>query len=160
MKKLFIITTILLASFAAQETKAQVSVRVNIGQQPKWGPRGYNHVDYYYMPDIDAYYCISSRLYTFMSNGRWISSRFLPPAYRNYDLYHGNYIVINEPRPWLRHSYYMSRYNHNDRRDERRDMHYNDRRDDHHYNDNRREEHYHERGDRHDRNDRRDGRRD
>ena len=26
-----------------------------------WGPGGYDHVDYYYMPDIDAFYKVPTR---------------------------------------------------------------------------------------------------
>lgn len=44
--------------FGINNAKAQVSLNINIGSQPVWGPTGYDHVDYYYFPDIDAYYYV------------------------------------------------------------------------------------------------------
>lgn len=40
----------------ASTTQAQVSVNVNIGTPPVWGPVGYTNMEYYYLPDIEAYY--------------------------------------------------------------------------------------------------------
>ena len=48
--KLIIAGIILLAS--ANTMQAQVSVNVNIGSPPAWGPAGYPSVDYYYLPVI------------------------------------------------------------------------------------------------------------
>jgi hypothetical protein len=40
---------------------SQVSVNVNIGSPPLWGPSGYSNIDYYYLPDVQAYYDIRPR---------------------------------------------------------------------------------------------------
>lgn len=83
---------------------AQVSVNINIGSQPAWGPTGYNHVDYYYLPDIESYYDVNSGQYIYLNGGQWIYSRALPPRYANYDLYSGYKVVVNRPKPYLNFS--------------------------------------------------------
>jgi hypothetical protein len=99
-------------TIAFQQTNAQVrvSLNVNIGSQPVWGPVGYDHVDYYYLPDIDAYYYVPTREFIYANGARWTKSRTLPARYRNYDLYHGYKVVINEPNPYLHHNVYKARY--------------------------------------------------
>lgn len=82
--------------FASSSIKAQVSVNVNIGAAPSWGPIGYSQVDYYYLPDIEAYYDIRRSQFIFFSNGNWIKSRYLPRQYRNYNLYTGYKVVLND----------------------------------------------------------------
>ncbi|MGI4021029.1 MAG: hypothetical protein ACRYFA_05945 [Janthinobacterium lividum] len=82
-------------------TQAQVSVNINVGSQPAWGPSGYNHVDYYYLPDIESYYDVSTGQYIYQDGGRWIFANNLPSRYRGYDLYSGYKVVVNRPKPYL-----------------------------------------------------------
>ncbi|WP_185960382.1 hypothetical protein [Pedobacter westerhofensis] len=110
MKKLLLIAAIGIGSLAAVPAKAQVSLSVNIGLQPDWGPRGYNHVDYYYLPDVDSYYDVPTRQYVYLEGGSWVHRRYLPSRYRGYDLYGGRKIVINSRDPWMRHNEYRTRY--------------------------------------------------
>ena len=77
---------------------AQVSVNVNIGTPPEWGPSGYSDVRYYYLPDLETYYDVSTSNYVYLSNGKWIRARALPPAYRNYDLYNEYKVVLVDYR--------------------------------------------------------------
>lgn len=77
---------------------AQVSVNVNIGTPPAWGPVGYTDVRYYYLPDLEMYYDINASSYIYISNGNWIRARSLPRAYRNYDLYNEYKVVLNDYR--------------------------------------------------------------
>lgn len=79
----------------------QVSVNINIGAQPVWGPVGYDYVDYYYMPDIEVYYYVPTHQFVYPTNGRWIFATSLPLRYRTYNIYSGYKVVINEPRPYL-----------------------------------------------------------
>src|SRR5678809_1729532 len=83
---------------------AQFRVNVNIGSQPVWGPVGYDHVDYYYLPDIETYYYVPTRQFIYFSNGRWIYSSSLPYRYRNYDLNRGYKVVVNQPRAYQNYS--------------------------------------------------------
>ncbi|TPG34785.1 hypothetical protein [Flavobacterium pectinovorum] len=79
--------------FSFSYSQAQVSVNVNIGTPPSWGPAGYTDVRYYYLPDLETYYDVSTSNYVYLNNGRWVRTRSLPSAYRNYDLY-GEYKVV------------------------------------------------------------------
>jgi hypothetical protein len=103
---------VLVASATAiyQPAKAQVSLQINIGSQPNWGPRGYNHVDYYYLPEVESYYYVPTRQFVYLERNRWVHRKSLPSRYRNYDLYGGRKIVINQPRPYLQHHVYQSSY--------------------------------------------------
>lgn len=82
--------------FIANATQAQVSVNVNIGTAPNWGPVGYTNVDYYYIPDVQSYYDIRQSQFIYFGNGKWIRSKYLPRQYRNYDLYSGYKVVLND----------------------------------------------------------------
>lgn len=110
MKRLIVIAMLGFAAMSAVPAKAQVSLSINIGAQPDWGPRGYNHVDYYYLPDVQSYYYVPTRQFIYFSGNRWIHARSLPSRYGRYDLYGGRKIVINGDRPYLRHNEYRTRY--------------------------------------------------
>lgn len=103
MKKVVLKTILGAAVVFALHTgaQAQVSLSINIGRQPAWGPSGYNHVDYYYLPDIESYYDVSTGQYIYLDGGRWIFANNLPPRYRGYDLYSGYKVVVNRPKPYL-----------------------------------------------------------
>ena len=75
-------------------TKAQVSLHVNIGSPPMWGPAGYSDERYYYLPDIEAYYDVNTAMFIYVRNGVWIHRAYLPSRYRNYDLYGGYKVVM------------------------------------------------------------------
>lgn len=112
MKKIIFIAALFISCLSFQLSHAQIRfhVNVNIGSQPEWGPVGYSHVDYYYMPDIDAYYYVPTHQYVYRENNIWVHRTYLPAQYRGYDVYHGYKVVINHPSPWLRHSYYHNTY--------------------------------------------------
>ena len=110
MKKFFLFLTIVTGSIICTPASAQFRVNVNIGSQPVWGPVGYDHVDYYYLPDIETYYYVPTRQFVYFSNGRWIYSSSLPYRYRNYDLNRGYKVVVNEPRPYMNFSLHRAEY--------------------------------------------------
>lgn len=112
MKKIIFCAAILLSYLTYNQANAQlrISLGFNIGSQPDWGPVGYDHADYYYMPDIDTYYDVSNHQYVYMQNNRWIHSPGLPPRYANYDLYHGYKVVVNERNPWENHANIRTKY--------------------------------------------------
>lgn len=80
----------------ANNMQAQVSVSVNIGTPPQWGPVGYSGVQYYYLPDVEAYYDVRSSNFIYFSGGNWIHRKQLPNHYRNYDLYNGYKVVMSD----------------------------------------------------------------
>jgi hypothetical protein len=112
MKKLILSAAILLGCLTVKTATAQVSVSlgVNIGSQPAWGPVGYDYANYYYMPDIDTYYDVPTHQYVYFDNNVWVHRAYLPVRYRNYNLYNGYKVVINDRNPWLRHDVYRTRY--------------------------------------------------
>ena len=111
MQKMLWILALITGSIAFKTT-AQIHLNINKGAQPVWGPVGYDRVDYYYMPDIDAYYNVPQQQFIYLDGPDWVFARNLPYRYRNYDLYHGYKVVVNEPRPYLRNEVYRKRYYH------------------------------------------------
>jgi len=112
MKKLILAAVILLSCLTFKNADAQlhVSLGLNIGSQPEWGPVGYDHADYYYIPDVGAYYDVNAHQYIYLENNVWVHRGYLPTRYRNYDLYHGYKVVVNDRDPWMRDGQYRSRY--------------------------------------------------
>jgi hypothetical protein len=108
MKKTFL--TVLVAGCLLVAAKSEAQVNVNIGLQPAWGPAGYQHVDYYYLPDIETYYYVPGKQFIYLNNGKWIYSAGLPSRYRTYNLYNGYKVVVNEPKPYLQHATYKVKY--------------------------------------------------
>ena len=140
--KLIAVGIILLISSA---TQAQVSVSLNIGTAPSWGPSGYANVDYYYLPDVQAYYDLRASQFIYFGSGRWVRSRYLPRQYRNYDLNRGYKVVLNDyhgNRPYSNFNNDRVRYHKGYRGENQRSIGYrndNDRRSDNHrYTQNRR----------------------
>jgi len=110
MKRLFLFLLVATGSVISKPATAQVSVNINIGSQPTWGPVGYDYVEYYYLPDIGAYYYVPTRQFIYLNGSNWVYANSLPSRYRTYNLYSGYKVVINEPRPYLKHSTYKVRY--------------------------------------------------
>lgn len=107
MKKTFLFFALLFSGFLLKTASAQVNV--NIGSQPLWGPVGYDHVEYYYMPDIDSYYYVPKRQYIYLQNGNWITSSYLPSSY-NYNVSKGYKVVVNDPFPYRNAEMYRVKY--------------------------------------------------
>jgi hypothetical protein len=100
-KRVFTVLALVTAlSFSSLLASAQISVSVNIGAQPQWGPSGYDQADYYYLPDVEAYYYVPRRQFIYMDAGRWVFAANLPARCGNYDLYSGYKVVINGARPY------------------------------------------------------------
>jgi hypothetical protein len=112
MKKLILIVALLFSGFIFGTATAQlnVSVRANIGVQPVWGPVGYDHVEYYYMPDIHVFYYVPGHQYIYQQRGRWVYARSLPYRFHNYDIYNGYKVVINDRYPYRRAETYRAKY--------------------------------------------------
>jgi hypothetical protein len=113
MKTLKLITLGIMMFFASNSINAQVSISVNLGLQPSWGPVGYASVNYYYLPDVQAYYDIRASQFIYISGGHWIRSSNLPRQYRNYDLHHGYKVVLNDyhgSRPYTNYKYDKKKY--------------------------------------------------
>ena len=67
--------------------------------------------DYYYLPDVDAYYDVNEQCYYYLDGDNWISAAFLPGAYHNYDWRNATRYEVRAPRPYLHNDFYRSKYN-------------------------------------------------
>jgi hypothetical protein len=129
--KLLAVGIILLVTSSIQ---AQVSINLNIGTAPSWGPAGYGQAQYYYLPDVQAYYDVRASQFVYFGNGRWLRSRYLPRQYRNYDLYNGYKVVLNGyhgNRPYAHYGNHRQRYSANYRNHSQRSI--GQRHDNHRY---------------------------
>lgn len=104
----FFVAALLL--MAAGHAKAQVSVNVNIGTPPAWGPAGYTDVRYYYLPDVSMYYDVSTAEYIYLNNGGWVRTTVVPVAYRRYDFYNGYKVVLTDYRDATPYVYYKTHH--------------------------------------------------
>jgi hypothetical protein len=96
--------------------QAQVSINVNFGAPPVWAPSNRIAVQYYYLPDIDAYYDVPAQRFIYIKNGKWFRSSSLPYQYRNYHLRGGNVVYLTDYRgnsPYLFHSKHREKYHGN-----------------------------------------------
>lgn len=111
MKKIHLIAAIVFSCllFKVADAQIHVNIGVNIGSQPDWGPVGYTHADYYYMPDIDAYYDVPAHQYVYYNDNVWIHGAALPPRY-HFDRYHTYKVVVNQRNPWERNDIIRTRY--------------------------------------------------
>jgi hypothetical protein len=113
MKKLLIVSAFLAIGMISAKTstaQVRVGVNINIGDQPRWRPAGYDYAEYYYLPDIETYYYVPRHQFVYLSNGRWVFSASLPSRYSGYDLYGGRKIVINRPNAYYYHDNYRRQY--------------------------------------------------
>ncbi|WP_432711654.1 hypothetical protein [Pedobacter sp.] len=110
MKKFILAALIGVASLTSISAQAQLSVNINIGSQPQWGPEGYNYVEYYYLPELDVYYNVPSQQYVYQKNNKWVWAKRLPSKYKNYDLYNSYKVVMNQKQPYLTHNTHVNQY--------------------------------------------------
>ncbi len=103
-----LIMAVLLSCIAAAQVR--VTLNINTDRQPVWGPTGYDHVEYYYLPDIDVYYNVPRHRFIYFEEGRWLDRTSLPPRYKNFDLYNSYKVVVNEPSPYRNNATYQTKY--------------------------------------------------
>jgi hypothetical protein len=134
--KLLVIGILFAASSSMQ---AQVSVSLNIGTRPVWAPsQGYAAVDFYYVPEVHAYYDTRASVYVYLNGNNWVRSRYLPSQYRNVNMNDCHTVALSGYRGYRPYEHYSNHrepqhvvyaerdYDRHDRYDDR-----NDRYDDH-----------------------------
>jgi hypothetical protein len=67
--------------------------------------------DYYYLPDVDAYYDVNDQCYFYFNGDSWISAAYLPGEYQNFDWRTARRFEVRTPRPYMNDDFYRSRYN-------------------------------------------------
>lgn len=126
MKKIALISAIAISGLLLNN-KADAQIRIHLGLnfaprpvvyaapvQPAdyCEPANYDgDEDYYYLPEVDAYYSIPEQCYYYNDGGAWVSAAYLPGAYRNFDWRYARHYEVRAPRPFMHNDYYRSRYN-------------------------------------------------
>jgi hypothetical protein len=77
------------------QSNAQISVSLNIGSRPTWQEFHEEESDYYYLPEIEAYFDVRSSVYIYLGPRGWIRSVYLPEYCQNYDVNHGYRVAID-----------------------------------------------------------------
>ena len=111
--KTFKLVVLVMVLFFAGAVQAQISLRFNVGSLPEWAPSGYSGVRYYYLPDVEAYYDVQSSNFIYYEGRSWVRRSYLPYRYRNYDLYNGYKVVMNNYHgntPYYNHREYRTKY--------------------------------------------------
>ena len=129
MKKLIITSAIALSGLIYNTANAQIRIHLglNFGPRPVvyeparvvvaqpaeyCEPANYNGgEDYYYLPEVDAYYSIPNQCYYYNDGGQWVSAAYLPGAYRDFDWRTARRFEVRAPRPFMHNDYYRTRYN-------------------------------------------------
>jgi len=113
-KGLAVVAVILLSAFMftgcsvyTQTTPVQTGY-----SNPQWAPPYYSGARYYYLPDIECYYDLSTSEFIYLNDGMWSYSRSIPGIYSSFDLNDCFSVVLSVEvyRPWLHHQYYVSHY--------------------------------------------------
>lgn len=133
MKKSVILSAILFSGFVYNTAKAQVSIHVGFNTPVRHvyvpAPQPVETVydddfdnsdDYYYLPEVEAYFSISLNRYFYYDDNRWVSAAYLPGAYRNYDWRTARRFEVRGRRPYMNHDVYRGRWGGNTYRDWKR----------------------------------------
>lgn len=134
MKKLVILSAIAAGSLFVTRASAQVSIHFGINipvrrvyvptpppppppvvQEPVYDDDEYDapvncNDDYYYLPEVEAYYNVGAGCYYYNDGSRWVSCSYLPGAYRYYNWRTAVRYEVRAPRPYLHHDIYRSRW--------------------------------------------------
>lgn len=117
MKKFVLSIIIVAGGLLAQTANAQVGVNVGI----RVGPLVINvhkpiapavmYDDYYYLPDVDAYYSVPENCYYYMDDDRrWVNARYLPGRYHDYDWRNARRYEVRAQRPYNNHDFYRNKF--------------------------------------------------
>jgi hypothetical protein len=130
MKKIVLISAIVMSGLYYNTANAQIRLRLgfHFGARPVYAPArvvveqqtpveyteptNYDgDEDYYYLPDVDAYYSVTEQCYYYNDGGQWVSAAYLPGEYRNYDWRNERRFEVRAPRPFMHNNYYRAQYN-------------------------------------------------
>jgi len=124
MKKLILISAIAMSGILFNTADAQIRFHFGLRFAPRPvyvqapvqavynRPAVYND-DYYYLPDVGAYYNVNEQCYYYNDGGSWISAAYLPGAYRDYDWRSARRFEVRAERPYMNDNFYRDHYNGN-----------------------------------------------
>jgi len=119
MKKIFFSIFLAAGGLLTQSAKAQVGVSVGmqIGplvinvHKPIMAPAPVVYDDYYYLPDVEAYYSVPEHCYYYMDDDdRWISGQYLPGRYHDYNWQSARRYEVRAQRPYANHDFYRNKF--------------------------------------------------
>lgn len=112
MKKLILgmLASCFILAASVTQTKAQVSVSLNVGT---WNPPAeYGDASYYYLPDVNSYYYVPTHQYIYLSGNNWVWRNTLPVRYNYYNINEGYKVAMYRPRPYRYYYSDRNRYAH------------------------------------------------
>jgi len=125
MKKLVLLSAMAISGLIHNNAKAQFSVHVGVNlfphrvlaaprvdvDAPVYTDVNYdNNDDYYYLPDVNAYYNVDEQCYYYFDGYNWIAANYLPGEYHDYDWRAARRYEIREARPYLHNDVYFNRF--------------------------------------------------
>ncbi len=127
MKKIVLISAIVFSGLYYNTANAQIRVHLGLNFSPRpvyvpervvvqqpveyTEPANYDgDEDYYYLPDVDAYYSVTEQCYYYNDGDQWVSAAYLPGAYRDYDWRASRRFEVRAPRPFMHNDYYRTRF--------------------------------------------------
>ena len=133
MKKLAIVSAIAMSGLFYNAANAQLGLHIGIRLFPQriYAPRpvvvvqpqepvyqepvmsddsNNDDCDFYYLPDVGAYYSVNDQCYYYQDGDNWISAAYLPGVYRDFDWRYARRFEIRQSRPYMHNDFYRSRY--------------------------------------------------
>jgi hypothetical protein len=129
MKKLAIISAIAMSGLFYNAANAQLGLHVGIRLFPHriFVPRPVvvvqpqepvyqepvvsdDDCDFYYLPDVGAYYSVTDQCYYYQDGDNWISAAYLPGIYHDFDWRYARRFEIRQSRPYMHNDFYRNRY--------------------------------------------------
>jgi len=110
---LFVFTLLFVALFTGCDLYTYVTPSTEVSYaNPTWAPPYYQGVRYYYLPDIESYYDMSTGEFVYLNDGQWSYSQGLPDIYSGYDISNCFTVALDYTiyQPWMHHHYYVSHY--------------------------------------------------
>lgn len=112
MKKLILISAMVLGGLGIKTADAQLGIRINLhlGTRPVYTAPQPVYDDYYYLPHVEAYYSVAENCYYYQDGDSWISAAFLPGRYHDFDWRSARRYEIHENRPFMHHDVYRGKF--------------------------------------------------
>src|ERR1700744_4343935 len=125
MKKLIILSAIALSGLSVNTANAQFRIRLGLSFAPRVvvadAPAAYDDDanapvdndpadDYYYLPDVNAYYSVADQCYYYNDGNQWVSAAYLPGEYAISDGRAPRHFEVRAPRPFMHNDFYMNRF--------------------------------------------------
>lgn len=68
-----------------------------------------NDDDYYYLPDVGAYYSVPEQCYYYNNGDAWVSAAYLP-GYHNFDWRNARRFEVHASRPYMNDNFYRTKF--------------------------------------------------